>query len=907
MHRVSCYALAALCLATATAQDLSIAYRPQLLYSNVSPKLRIQGTGFTGVASDYSFTFMPPMPAGKFNVSISSDTVISLGLTRGEQWADVVDPEVGTTIFLTSLKVRGAEKLTAPAQVATILSTPTVKRGDDRIIYMGATPRFLINGTGFRSKVTTLTFDPPLERDVDYIMQVRSSECLQLTLKSGKNWRTDKEPGPLKLKRLNTGGGDLRIDAKYGGVTVAEVQANLGAHGVTVETTAEEKLYQSQGELTVLGTGFNTSRLAGAPGLPNPNTLRWSNGIRGKGTNYTVVSASADGTQLQLKLAAGSKWRINPTNLPGPLVLLAVDAGAGFVPVGPTEAKKGRVVATVFEDPVIQAAPSTILFTTHSHELWLVGSGFTRNSYTMSISFERKFKLGEDFTLSVINRTHAVVSLIDGKTWGVAGPLKVTSINTGAGPFQMSPITVATVTDDAEDHESGLTVTKTAGQSLYQSANIHKLVIEGKGFNNDPAIVFSPPLTKGVDYTIMSSTDTKITLKRLKNKKWRESPGALLVISLDTGDEHGAVSFAFGNGIPVATILPDPTVLESERIIYASHTPRLIVQGTGFALDGTELTLSPTPRSAYEVESIESTEMVLSLNTGKKWANPKGEESVTVTVSKVDTGAGEVVLPDVVIAKVLVDSDGANCDDSCEWALDGVCDDGTNSGRYWWDDDYGGFYGADDDYYSEGYYYDDDDDFLAPVCDQGTDCTDCGGPKVMTEEDLSRCDNSCQWSNDGYCDDTRTSGLCELGTDCHDCGPIDKGNYSTWDDDGWWDDDDNYWDDDYDMEGFELTDDAPVISNIVSLPSGRESATRQVDLDGDQGAGGIFMLLLEGIVYLIGALICGVGSWLGVHYYKGQSLPISLPTARQDGDYEMGGRGARGPANVPITPDVVRS
>ena len=63
-----------------------------------------------------------------------------------------------------------------------------------------------------------------------------------------------------------------------------EVQANLGAYGVPVETTAEEKLYQSQGELTVLGTGFNTSRLAGVPGLPNSNTLSWSNGIRGKGT-----------------------------------------------------------------------------------------------------------------------------------------------------------------------------------------------------------------------------------------------------------------------------------------------------------------------------------------------------------------------------------------------------------------------------------------------------------------------------------------------------------------------------------------------------------------------------------------------------------------------------------------------
>ena len=47
---------------------------------------------------------------------------------------------------------------------------------------------------------------------------------------------------------------------------------------------------------------------------------------------------------LRMKLTPGAKWRANPANLPGPLVLLAVDAGAGFVPVGPTEAKKGRTV-----------------------------------------------------------------------------------------------------------------------------------------------------------------------------------------------------------------------------------------------------------------------------------------------------------------------------------------------------------------------------------------------------------------------------------------------------------------------------------------------------------------------------------------------------------------------------------
>ena len=200
----------------------------------------------------------------------------------------------------------------------------------------------------------------------------------------------------------------------------------------------------------------------------------------------------------------------------------------------------------------------------------------------------------------------------------------------------------------------------------------------------------------------------------------------------------------------------------------------------------------------------------------------------------------------------------AVCDDSCEWALDGVCDDGSaGEDREVFDDDYGGFYGYDDDYYG-GYGYDyygygdDDDDFLAPVCEKGTDCTDCGGadPDAPTVE----CTNTCQWANDDYCrarvsvylrldavaatrsarlpiatlppplritrggvvlfgcacanayanasplagDDTRTSGLCDLGTDCHDCGPASKGNFTTFDDDGWWDDDENYWDDDYD-------------------------------------------------------------------------------------------------------------
>ena len=142
---------------------------------------------------------------------------------------------------------------------------------------------------------------------------------------------SDGNPGPLKLKRIDTGAGALRIDAKFGGVTVAEVQANLGGHGVTVETTSDKKYYQSAPELKVIGHGFNET----AP----MNRLRWGNKLQGRGVNYTVTSATTNA--LTLSLLAGSKWRPNAANLPDP------DAASGrcrcwLSARGATDAKKGR-------------------------------------------------------------------------------------------------------------------------------------------------------------------------------------------------------------------------------------------------------------------------------------------------------------------------------------------------------------------------------------------------------------------------------------------------------------------------------------------------------------------------------------------------------------------------------------
>ena len=221
----------------------------------------------------------------------------------------------------------------------------------------------------------------------------------------------------------------------------------------------------------------------------------------------------------------------------------------------------------------------------------------------------------------------------------------------------------------------------------------------------------------------------RVALEKAAQERERAADQPVAVAQVPIVDENPQILSSVN-----PTVLADPTIEASERKIYATLTKRLIVRGSGFSLDGTELTLRPTSRSSYEVESVEMAEMVLILKEGKSWVPAKTKDDgkpVSIYVTKIDTAAGEVVMEDdgAIVARVFPDRSGAVCDDSCEWALDGVCDDGSaGEDREVFDDDYGGFYGYDDDYYG-GYGYDyygygdDDDYFLAPVCEKGTDCT----------------------------------------------------------------------------------------------------------------------------------------------------------------------------------------
>merc|ERR1719482_2135575 len=164
-----------------------------------------------------------------------------------------------------------------------------------------------------------------------------------------------------------------------------------------------------------------------------------------------------------------------------------------------------------------------------------------------------------------------------------------------------------------------------------------------------------------------------------------------MLMSVDTGS--GPVEMAHGTGIVVADVSANPTVATSTARITTSTTRRLSIYGTGFAIDGTELTLEPTSRAAYDVEAVYENEVVLRLREGKSWAALGSAESMPLVVTKIDTAAGEYIFQDsngkpapVTVALVVPDSaattasgDVMRCDDTCMWANDGVCDDGSQA------------------------------------------------------------------------------------------------------------------------------------------------------------------------------------------------------------------------------------
>ncbi len=207
------------------------------------------------------------------------------------------------------------------------------------------------------------------------------------------------------------------------------------------------------------------------------------------------------------------------------------------MPLGPTAAKAGRKVATVFEDPSVEASDVEI-FRTHTHELQIVGTGFNKKVNPV-IDFEPKLN-SDSVYVDVLNRTNVRLSLASTSAeWTSAdslGPLTIKGMDTGAGMVTFdAPVTVATVVSDTDVHESGVQVFPSYGQPKYQSAK-EPVVIRGTGFKGEPVLNFDPPIWSPANYTITVVSEEELKLELVEGSKWSKTAGALMVKGINVGD-----------------------------------------------------------------------------------------------------------------------------------------------------------------------------------------------------------------------------------------------------------------------------------------------------------------------------------------------------------------------------------
>lgn len=900
----------------------------QTIYDK-SPKLRIRGSGFDA-PEDLSLELAA---AGEANLLAGKDYSITadddgdgliLKLLENRKWVNMAgrDPPVGLILSKVALKSSPTKNLLRePMAIAQVLPTPNVYADDQRVIYQSATNELRINGTGFvGAKKVDLYFDPPLYVEVGYeIVSEFPLETDEVVLRLRHQYKWREEPGPLLVIGVDTGGGPVKTNGDDG-VLVAQVEENLDQHDITVDDTSEEQLiYHDEANLIISGEGFN----------PSGNQLRFSNGLLGKGINYTTVKT--DESSISLRLTPGSFWRKNTDNLPGFLTLLAVNAGEGFVALGPVNSGKGKDIATVFERPKVFPSTKTKLFRTHSHELHIRGVGFPTAISKPQLKFNIPISIDTDYTIDVLDRTEIEITLNDGSSWGsVAGPLYVTAINTrgdeaGWVTFPGNGIQVAVISDDINGESTGGVTVIPMGLEVYKSILNQKVTITGSGFKQGISFEFNPALVAGTDYDMVIESENKVVLSLKTGKKWRNDAGLLLAKSVTVGGTK--YQLAAGAGIRVAVVLEDPVITPASDKYHESQSKVIVISGKGFTTaEDTSIIIRPTSPGAYKILAVLEDTIRIQLKPDLDWLpsfltlSGEDDKSIPLQVAGINTGAGEVTFAEpITVGLIVKDREGVVCDDSCEFAFDGICDDGSENNyyyseeayySYYLDDDFGGYYSKGKkggEYYGEFYddYYMADDGYAVSACVQGTDCTDCGGVDAVVDytkpldknSEEESCVNTCAYARDGICDDPRGANYCPLGTDCQDCGVVGYDNFTRSDDDGWWDDDDDYW----------TFNDGDFLDQTKGLEHNRHRV-KGFHEDSEAGPAAMFLVVLEGMVYTVGAIFGAAALYLGFRWYHGQALPFAHvlnPDTLQTmsiHDLEMSKM-----KKMPITPDLTRT
>jgi len=429
-------------------------------------------------------------------------------------------------------------------------------------------------------------------------------------------------------------------------------------------------------------------------------------------------------------------------------------------------------------------------------------------------------------------------------------------------------------------------------------------------------------------------------LRLRRGKKWAPVAGPLTAQGVTVDGKN--YPLANGDGVRVAVVLADPSIEAGTERFHETQSKVISIYGSGFtnAAD-THVELQPTRSDNYKVLAVTKDTIRLQLKEGFDWlpshlslVDSPEDSKVALEVLSIDTGAGKIQwdTTPITVGIIYKDREGVVCDDSCEFAFDGVCDDGTEDESYYYyedgdrsdyayssyyeDDDMGGYYNDEERdggfYYAEGNmidddYYQENDEYTVSACVEGTDCTDCGGVDAIVDwsealadpdNKINVCSNTCVYARDGVCDDPRGVNYCKIGTDCQDCGPVGKDNFTKNEDDGWWDDDDDYW-------SFNDVDFVSQNQGPASNPHLVKKFRKPLD-NGSSSA--MFLTVLEGMVYTVGCIFGSIGLYILYRYYHGYSLPF-MHVFSPDAMQEMSTKEFSMASNqkMAITPDVIRT
>jgi hypothetical protein len=298
-----------------------------------------------------------------------------------------------------------------------------------------------------------------------------------------------------------------------------------------------------------------------------------------------------------------------------------------------------------------------------------------------------------------------------------AGPLQVTHVNArgDANGWVAMPgangVHVAEVVEDVAAENTGGVEIFPMGVKVYQSALQETIIITGAGFQDGMSLTLDPPMVAGTDYKLKYINEHQLQLTLQSGKKWRKDPGLIMAKKVKVGGKEYAL--AGKEGIRIAVVLADPIIRSSSASYHESQSKLIVIEGSGFTtVTDTTIMIRPTNPAAYKVIGVMDDAIRVQLQPTMDWLptfasmkNEAADKKIELQVASINTGAGDVVFPTpITVGYIVKDREGVVCDDSCEFAFDGVCDDGSEpKDQYYYenygnlDDDMGGFYYAGDD------------------------------------------------------------------------------------------------------------------------------------------------------------------------------------------------------------------